>query len=78
MPNDQLLLTLPEVAERLGVPVKTIYAWRHQGIAPRGIRVGKHVRVRPADLDRWIQEHEDDGGTAPGRPLAQRRQGRAA
>ncbi|MBA2640483.1 MAG: helix-turn-helix domain-containing protein, partial [Nocardioidaceae bacterium] len=30
------LLTLPEVADYLGVPLQTVYAWRSRGDGPRG------------------------------------------
>lgn len=54
------LLTLAEVAEYLGVPEKTIYVWRSAGRpAPRGIRVGRHVRFKREDLDRWIEGQSD-------------------
>ncbi len=53
------LKTLPEVADYLGVPVATVYAWRTRGLGPRGIRVGKHVRVRQADLDAWLDQQAD-------------------
>ena len=53
------LLTLPEVAERLGVPLGTVYAWRTRGLGPRGIRVGKYIRVQQADLDAWLEQQAD-------------------
>lgn len=56
-PSD--LLTLQEVADRLRVPIKTIYAMRSNGTAPRGVRVGKHVRVFERDLARWLEDHAD-------------------
>ena len=51
------LLTLAEVAEMLGVPVATLYQWRYHGTGPVGIRVGRHVRYRTADVDAWLEEH---------------------
>lgn len=45
-----------EVAEYLGVPVDTLYAWRYRGIGPRGSKVGRHVRYRWEDVDRWLDE----------------------
>lgn len=54
------LLTLPQVAERLQVPLKTLYAMRSKQTAPRGIRVGRHIRVRESDLDAWLEAHADD------------------
>jgi excisionase family DNA binding protein len=41
------LLTIAEVADYLGVPVGTMYQWRHKRTGPKGIRVGRHVRYRP-------------------------------
>jgi excisionase family DNA binding protein len=43
-----------DVAEYLGVPVQTIYQWRTRGYGPPGIRIGKHVRFRPADVEAWV------------------------
>lgn len=57
---DQQLMTLPDVAEYLGVPLQTLYAWRSRGDAPRGIKVGKHVRVRRSELERWLEAHTDE------------------
>ena len=53
------LLTLPQVAEQLGVPLGTVYAWRTRGLGPRGVRVGKYVRVRQSDLDAWVEQQAD-------------------
>jgi len=53
------LLTLSEVAEHLGVPLQTIYTWRHHGEMPIGIRVGRHIRVRRPDLDAWLDARAD-------------------
>ncbi|MFN8019840.1 MAG: helix-turn-helix domain-containing protein [Acidimicrobiales bacterium] len=44
-----------ELAEYLGVPVSSIYGWRHKGTGPAGIRVGRHVRYR-APASTWITE----------------------
>lgn len=54
------LLTLQEVAEYLGVPPTTIYQWRHKGEGPPGFRVGRHVRYRPADVEKWLEGQRDD------------------
>lgn len=50
------LLTIEQVAEHLQVPVKTLYDWRHRGIGPKGLRVGRYVRYRPADIDSWLDD----------------------
>src|SRR5205085_2082061 len=40
------LLSVDEVAEVLGVPVRTLHQWRHKGVGPLGLRVGRHLRYR--------------------------------
>ncbi len=53
------LLATDELAEYLGVPVRTIYTWRARREGPRGIRVGRSLRFRRADVDRWLDQHAD-------------------
>ena len=49
------LLSVEEVAEILGVPRATLYRWRYKGTGPRGIPVGRHIRFKPADVERWLE-----------------------
>ena len=49
------LLTVRELAELLGVPVTTVYRWRHRGEGPQPIRVGRFLRFDPADVNRWLE-----------------------
>ncbi len=53
---DQLdhLLTAQELALYLEVPVATVYAWRHRRRGPPGFKVGRHLRYRARDVERWI------------------------
>jgi predicted DNA-binding transcriptional regulator AlpA len=44
----------PEVAAHLGVPEKTLAEWRYKGTGPRYFRVGKHVRYRWLDVEKWL------------------------
>lgn len=53
--RDQLL-TVQELADYLGVPVATIYAWRYRHQGPPGFRVGRHVRFRWRDVQQWITQ----------------------
>ncbi|TMR92116.1 helix-turn-helix transcriptional regulator [Nonomuraea basaltis] len=46
-----------ELAERLGVPVMTVYAWNSRGGGPRFMRFGKHVRYKVADVEAWEDAH---------------------
>lgn len=54
------LLTVKQLAAFLQVPVSTVYAWRHTGDGPRGIRVsGRHVRYRRSDVEAFLDERVD-------------------
>ena len=53
------LMTPDDLAAYLGVPVKTIYQWGTTRKGPRRLRVGKHVRFRPADVEAWLDEQAD-------------------
>jgi len=49
------LLTTEEVAERFRTNPSTVRYWRHLGIGPAGIRVGRRVFYDEAKCDRWWQ-----------------------
>lgn len=53
------LLTAQEVADYLGVPLATLYQWRTKGTAPRAVKVGRHIRFRPVDLQAWCDRNAD-------------------
>ncbi|TWG98545.1 helix-turn-helix protein [Nocardioides sp. J9] len=46
------------MAAYLGVPVKTVYAWRSRGRGPKGFRIGKHLRWRVATVFEWSLDQE--------------------
>jgi excisionase family DNA binding protein len=50
------LLTVEDPADYLDVPVATIYAWRYRRRGPPGFRVGRHLRFRWSDIERWIED----------------------
>jgi excisionase family DNA binding protein len=50
------LFSPSDVAEYLGVPVKTLYRWRYLGVGPPALRVGRHVRYRRSDVERWVEQ----------------------
>lgn len=54
------LLTVEEVAEWLGVPVGTIYAWRYRSTGPASYKVGRHVRFRREDVERWLEDQRTE------------------
>lgn len=51
------LLSAEEVSEFLGIPVNTLYQWRHKGTGPTAFRVGRFLRYDPIDVREWLLEH---------------------
>lgn len=48
------LASAEEVAEYLDVPVNTLYQWRYLRKGPKGSRVGKYLRYRWTDVEKWL------------------------
>lgn len=59
MTTTERLWDVKDLAAHLGIPVQTIYQWRKRGYGPPGRKMGKHVRYRPAEVDRWIDSLTD-------------------
>lgn len=58
-------LTPGDLAEREGVPLKTVYQWNSTGVGPRYLKIGRHVRYRLADVIAWENErYAEQGGSA--------------
>ena len=53
------LMSLTDVSEMLGIPVHTLYRWRHNGDGPAGYRVGRHVRYRREAVEAWLEQQAD-------------------
>jgi excisionase family DNA binding protein len=47
-------MTLPEVANYLGLAERTIYQWAQQGKLP-AFKLGSSWRFRKSDVDRWLE-----------------------
>ncbi len=47
------LWTIHDVSAFLGVPVGTLYQWRHRDQGPPAMRLGKHLRFDPAQVRAW-------------------------
>jgi len=54
--NNELerLMTITDLSDMLGVPVDTLYGWRHRGEDPAGYRIGRPVRYRGATVEAWL------------------------
>ena len=48
------LWTIDDVSAFLGVPVQTLYQWRHRSEGPPCVRLGKHLRFDPAQVRAWV------------------------
>jgi excisionase family DNA binding protein len=55
---------IEELAAELGVPVRTIYAWRTKKLGPPGYKLGKHIRFRREDVEAWLEQHAETGAGA--------------
>lgn len=50
------LWTVEDVSTFLGVPVGTLYQWRHRRLGPPAAKVGRHLRYDPADVRSWFSQ----------------------
>lgn len=49
------ILSDAQVAERLGVSLFTVRAWRYRGMGPRFLKMGRAVRYRSQDVEAFKQ-----------------------
>ena len=68
-----------EAADRLGLSVATLRAWRHRGQGPRFVRFGRAVRYLLEDLDNYIDGcRVDTHSTSSATVVADEEAGRAS
>jgi len=48
------LATPEEIAELLRVPVQLLYRWRYERKGPPSFRIGRYVRYRRIEVERWL------------------------
>ena len=69
------LMSMTDLSEMLGVPIHTLYRWRHKGLdsstrlkepsvtttsdGPVGYRIGRHVKYRRATVEAWLEAQAD-------------------
>ncbi|AHG87559.1 hypothetical protein J421_0043 [Gemmatirosa kalamazoonensis] len=61
-----VLLTEIDLAQLLGVKPATLRDWRVDGRGPVFVQLGRRVRYRPADVDRWLDEQTRRSTSDPG------------
>lgn len=52
------LLTTHDLAEQLRLADETVRYWRHVGVGPRYLKVGRNIRYRTADVEAWLKSRE--------------------
>ena len=52
----QDLLDTPALATEFDASEPTIISWRRKGTGPDFIRLGRMIRYRRIDVDRWLEE----------------------
>lgn len=57
-------MTPAEAAAYLSVPTRTLESWRYRRTGPRFVRLGRHVRYRQADLNRFVEQQVSGAGAA--------------
>ncbi len=63
-------LGVAELAEEIGIPVRTLYAWHSRGTGgPRAAKLGRHLKYRRSDVETWLESRLDRAGDHP-RPAA--------
>lgn len=53
------LLTIEELSDYLGVPVRTLYDWRLSGKGPCAVHVGRQLRYLVSDVQEWLAAHRE-------------------
>ncbi len=58
------LMTPRQLSDYLGVPVQTLANWRWREEGPKWIKLGRHVRYRPNEVERWLSAQGQGGEAA--------------
>ena len=68
--TDGRWLSRRELADRFGLPVKTLAQWASKGTGPPYARMGRHVRYRLSDIIEWETARVEDlrEGVEPAAP----------
>lgn len=53
---DMKLRSGAEISSKYGFPEGTLRYWRHAGLGPKSVRLGKRVFYREEDVIDWINE----------------------
>ena len=51
------LLDTPTLAIELDASEPTIISWRRKNVGPDFVRIGRLIRYKRSDVDRWLEEN---------------------
>ena len=57
--DDDELWDMKTVSEYLGVGRGTLTRWRQTGYGPTSIKLGRGVRYRRIDVEKWLRDKEE-------------------
>ncbi len=67
--SESLVIDTEEAARLIGVKKNTVEIWRHRGIGPKYVRIGRgrgRVGYLVDDIKEWVEQHRvDPAGTKP-------------
>lgn len=49
-----------ELSAYIRVPVTTLYQWHHRGVGPPVLKIGRHLRYRWSDIDKWLDAQNSE------------------
>ena len=55
---DERLMTIADLSMMLGVPIDTLYGWRHRGEGPRGTASAATFDSR-SSVEAWLKDQAD-------------------
>lgn len=64
MPQLEQLLEPEDVSTAIKVPTATLKYWRATRQGPEFLRIGRHVRYRPSDVESWLASQARATGDA--------------
>lgn len=56
MTHSDDLWSIERTSQYLGVPVGTLYQWRHRRKGPPAAKVGRYLRYDPDDVRAWFRD----------------------
>lgn len=62
--DDLEMVEPPALAQELKITEQTLARWRIEGQGPRAYRVGRAVRYRRSDIERWLESRAIPQGAA--------------